>query len=349
MANQHETLLCHYRYDALDRLTSSELPNEPKHQRFYCKSRLATEIQGANRYSVFQHDDQLLAQQLSEGGSSDTTLLAADQQRSVLHTLNTNQPRRPIAYTPYGHRPAGNGLLCLLGFNGERPDMVTGWYLLGNGYRAFSPVLMRFISPDSFSPFNKGGYNLYTYCGGNPITRRDPNGHFFIKTTPSLINEIITTTSTTTTIISTSPRRILTSTKVTNTGAGGRFIKAVVDDKLLVTPLNDKKLKYTILNPTLKELSYSKITRSPFTNDLPLHFRNDLTDVHYTIDIVNLGNAAEARASFLRAVGNPISRQEAERQTLVEAIRGEVAGASLNTARALRTANRYRENGHNLI
>jgi RHS repeat-associated protein len=157
MQSPRETLLCHYRYDALDRLIANELPSTPGRQRFYCKSRLATEIQGANQYSMFQHGDHLLAQQQKEDDVLDATLLATDQQRSVLHALKRNQPRQSIAYSPYGHRPAENGLLSLLGFNGERPDPVTGHYLLGNGYRAFNPVLMRFNSPDSLSPFGKGG------------------------------------------------------------------------------------------------------------------------------------------------------------------------------------------------
>ncbi|AUZ59367.1 hypothetical protein PRJ_2764 [Pseudomonas sp. XWY-1] len=29
--------------------------------------------------------------------------------------------------------------------------------MLGDGYRAFSPVLMRFNAPDSLSPFGDGG------------------------------------------------------------------------------------------------------------------------------------------------------------------------------------------------
>jgi RHS repeat-associated protein len=71
----------------------------------------------------------------------------------------------------------------LLGFNGERPDAVTGHYLLGNGYRAFNPVLMRFNSPDSWSPFGKGGLNTYTYCLGDPVNFSDPNGHsLFVAT-----------------------------------------------------------------------------------------------------------------------------------------------------------------------
>ncbi len=150
-----ETVLCRYRYDPLDRLVDCAPSAESGIQRFYCKSRLATEIQGAVRRSVFQHDNQLLAQLRREGVKVDATLLATDQQRSVLNVLDANW-LHPLAYTPYGHRPAENGLLSLLGFNGERPDPVTGHYLLGNGYRGFNPVLMRFNSPDSLSPFGEG-------------------------------------------------------------------------------------------------------------------------------------------------------------------------------------------------
>jgi len=38
-------------------------------------------------------------------------------------------------------------------------------------------VLMRFNSPDSLSPFGKGGVNAYAYCAGDPVNRADANGH----------------------------------------------------------------------------------------------------------------------------------------------------------------------------
>ncbi|WCM49821.1 RHS repeat-associated core domain-containing protein [Pseudomonas sp. WJP1] len=188
-SSPREAVLCHYHYDPLDRLISHVLADTPERQRFYCKSRLSTEIQGAIRYSIVQNEEQLLAQQRSEGDAPETTLLVTDQQRSVLHRLKANHPPQPIAYSPYGHRPVGSGLLSLLGFNGERPDPVTGCYLLGNGYRAFNPVLMRFNSPDSFSPFEKGGINAYAYCGGNPVNRTDPTGHSWVD---DIIDEVIT-------------------------------------------------------------------------------------------------------------------------------------------------------------
>ncbi|MCO8161638.1 hypothetical protein NJC38_05655 [Pseudomonas sp. 21LCFQ010] len=63
------------------------------------------------------------------------------------------------------------------GFNGELPDPLTGHYLLGHGYRADNPVLMRFNSPDSLSPFAEGGINAYAYCQGDPVNLQDPSGH----------------------------------------------------------------------------------------------------------------------------------------------------------------------------
>jgi RHS repeat-associated protein len=66
----------------------------------------------------------------------------------------------------------------LAGFNGQRPDPVSGHSHLGNGYRAYTPVLGRFTAPDSMSPFGAGGINPYAYCAGDPVNRADPSGHF---------------------------------------------------------------------------------------------------------------------------------------------------------------------------
>ncbi|WP_082563000.1 MULTISPECIES: RHS repeat-associated core domain-containing protein [unclassified Pseudomonas] len=171
-----DTELCRYHYDPLDRQNGCTVLQQPAIQHFHCKNRLATEIQGAVRSSILQHDGQPLAELKQLDTKATTTLLATDQQLSVLNALDATQPN-PLTYSPYGHRPAENGLLSLLGFNGERPDPVTGHYHLGNGYRQFNPVLMRFNSPDSWSPFGVGGVNAYAYCGGEPVNRNDPTGH----------------------------------------------------------------------------------------------------------------------------------------------------------------------------
>lgn len=102
-------------------------------------------------------------------------LLACDPLQSPLRAAAGAQ-RQDIVHGPYGHRPALPGLPGS-GFTGQWREAQTGWYLLGNGYRVYNPVLMRFHSPDSLSPFGRGGVNAYGYCLGDPVNRIDPDGH----------------------------------------------------------------------------------------------------------------------------------------------------------------------------
>lgn len=74
---------------------------------------------------------------------------------------------------------ASLGAAGTLGFNGELHEQRLQWQMLGNGYRAYNPVLMRFQSPDSLSPFGDGGVNAYAYCGSDPVNCQDPSGHVF--------------------------------------------------------------------------------------------------------------------------------------------------------------------------
>ncbi|WP_434555304.1 RHS repeat-associated core domain-containing protein [Pseudomonas putida] len=82
-----------------------------------------------------------------------------------------------LTYSAYGYSTGVSSAQILLGFNAEPIDTSTGYYPLGNGYRLYSPVIMRFVAPDSWSPFGKGGVNTYGYCAGDPINNLDPDGH----------------------------------------------------------------------------------------------------------------------------------------------------------------------------
>ncbi|WP_426809912.1 RHS repeat-associated core domain-containing protein [Pseudomonas sp. WOUb67] len=81
------------------------------------------------------------------------------------------------AYTPYGHSHTQANLAPMLGFNGEPYEWLSRTYVLGQGYRSYSPALMRFLSPDSLSPFGEGGLGAYAFCGADPINYLDATGH----------------------------------------------------------------------------------------------------------------------------------------------------------------------------
>lgn len=110
--------------------------------------------------------------QVKDALGTDTTL--ANTTGAILRDLPMHVMALPTcAYTAYGFAVSGKSRI---GFNGEFREPVSGLYHLGNGHRTFSPTLMRFLSPDNFSPFRQGGLNTYAYCLGDPINLTDPQG-----------------------------------------------------------------------------------------------------------------------------------------------------------------------------
>lgn len=172
--------LCRYHYDPLDRLASCLPLGQADTYCFYRLNRLTTEIQGQIGTSFLRTEDQLLALWQQDAGARQAVLIVTDAPGSVIHALGGDQSRA-FGYMPYGTRAPTQAPLHLPGFNGERLDPVTGHYLLGNGYRAFNPVLMRLNSPDSLSPFGEGGLNAYAYCVGDPVNQTDASGHIGVR------------------------------------------------------------------------------------------------------------------------------------------------------------------------
>ncbi|QLJ17014.1 RHS repeat-associated core domain-containing protein [Pseudomonas putida] len=128
-------------------------------------------------------------QVLAQSGNEQAGLYATDLQKSVLVCVGDKVSR--MNYTAYGH-DIDSAVAPFLHFKGQRKDTGPGCYFLGDGYRGFGPVLMRFNKPDSISPFGAGGVNAYSYCGGDPINRDDPSGHmWFLINAPSLLRRFI--------------------------------------------------------------------------------------------------------------------------------------------------------------
>ncbi|MGG7596297.1 RHS repeat-associated core domain-containing protein [Pseudomonas sp. WC1] len=115
-----------------------------------------------------------------------TKMLASDWMQTP-QVAQSGALRLPCSHAPYGHRSAPTGAPDT-GLTGQRRENGLGWYLLGNGHRCYSPVLMRFHSSDlTNSPWSGGGVNSYAYCQGDPVNSHDRSGRIKNMTT-SFVN-----------------------------------------------------------------------------------------------------------------------------------------------------------------
>lgn len=159
-------------YDALNRLVTQTVGEAEIRSLYYRGDVQVCEVKNLKEIT------RLIRSGHSCPGVSDdsgVTLIAADRHDSPLLSLKAGQTGgTPHVWSPYGGGTVAAGLP---GFNGERGDPASGNYHPGNGYRTYSPRLMRFTCPDSLSPFGAGGINPYAYCAGDPVNFTDPSGH----------------------------------------------------------------------------------------------------------------------------------------------------------------------------
>jgi RHS repeat-associated protein len=109
---------------------------------------------------------------------------------SITHLLATDRQKTPLIGTrfssrchlPYGSLPSHHG--PTIAFCGQPRDKWRDLYHLGNGYRVYNPLLMRFQSADRLSPFEAGGLNAYGYCIGDPVNRTDLGGRASTSLSP---------------------------------------------------------------------------------------------------------------------------------------------------------------------
>ncbi|WP_412460889.1 RHS repeat domain-containing protein [Pseudomonas sp. SC11] len=159
-----------YHYDPQGRLRSRRKLTQ-RTEWYYDPSlsvpRRVSERQGKKTMRLSRLANHLCA--IMHSDSDKPLLIGADRLGTPLITLDGSADPNIIKCSPFGISDAP----LSAGWNGELYDEVSGVYHLGE--RQYSPTLMRFTTPDSWSPFDSGGYNAYAYL--DPINCPDPDGH----------------------------------------------------------------------------------------------------------------------------------------------------------------------------
>ncbi|WGV19973.1 RHS repeat-associated core domain-containing protein [Pseudomonas putida] len=138
---------------------------------FYCAGQAHTFKSKEDVQQIIRHGREVLAEY-----DTAARVVWGDKQASVLGSVGL-KGARSIHYSAYGGSGSAANLPGLIGYAGYYWDALFGHYTLGNGCRSYSPGLMRFLSPDRFCPFGRGGLNAYGYCAGDPVNNIDPDGH----------------------------------------------------------------------------------------------------------------------------------------------------------------------------
>jgi len=79
---------------------------------------------------------------------------------------------------PFGHAKGITSWKPWKFWQNIRLDGLSECLPVGNGRRFYSSSMIRFLQPDSYSPFKTSELNAYCYCKNDPINRYDPGGHF---------------------------------------------------------------------------------------------------------------------------------------------------------------------------
>ncbi|WP_170935956.1 RHS repeat domain-containing protein [Pandoraea sp. PE-S2R-1] len=163
-----------YQYNSLDEQHRVVRAGQPVHERVFRENRLVTEIRGAFS-RAYLGDGSAGAETLGDIDEAGALrVYATDWQASVVATHGPASASQRVVYGPTGYRADTATLDGVPGHDGELVDPLTQWLWLGNA-RMYSPVLGRFMVPDTFSPFDGGGVNAYARI--DPVNAIDPSGH----------------------------------------------------------------------------------------------------------------------------------------------------------------------------
>jgi RHS repeat-associated protein len=100
-----------------------------------------------------------------------------DQVGSVHRAFASTSSAPAYDYDPYGNALQAAAPLADIGYAGMFYNSDSGLYL--TQYRAYDPVVGRWLSRDPLDELNDPSSNLYPYADGNPLAYIDPTGQQF--------------------------------------------------------------------------------------------------------------------------------------------------------------------------
>lgn len=173
----------HFDYDYLGRRIK-KISEGSEIEYVYGKDKLIAEISGsAKKFLVYDEKGSLAGFVKETDGATSHFFFLKDQLGNIRSVMDSKGSIvAEYDYDDYGlvKNPESvdfefNDIL----YKGYVYDRETELYLLGGRY--YSPALMRYISPDKIGNLVYGAsdlaqFNLFSYCGDNPISRMDGNG-----------------------------------------------------------------------------------------------------------------------------------------------------------------------------
>ena len=169
-----------YTYDS-EGLRLSKTVDGVVHNYYYAGGKLLRETWGSNTLDFF-YDAMGTPYALKYNGT--LYYYVTNLQGDILHIVDASGvPVVSYTYSPYGKVLSTTGTLAStlgvdnpLRYRGYYYDTETGLYYLQSRY--YDPELCRFINADSYASTGQGilGYNMFVYCGNNPVNMYDPDG-----------------------------------------------------------------------------------------------------------------------------------------------------------------------------
>ncbi|MFP3369989.1 MULTISPECIES: RHS repeat-associated core domain-containing protein [unclassified Pseudomonas] len=263
---------------------------------FYKGNKLSTLYTSSAQQTVLSANNLNLCEMISL--PSQASLLGTDTQASTINMVSESQTT--ITYGPYGYdsTPPANTLLSRFTGQSWLPSAIG--YLLGNGHRLFNPGLMRFHSPDTWSPFERGGINAYAYCTNDPINRSDPSGMFSIV---KLMKGGYSVKKISSRLDQENPSLTRRQYKILKNHIATQKAKGATETKS-----HDNKIKnegdQRILNATLQESILTSLTpvkikgKTRYIGSIDLPSWEDLNDRFEKIKAVGMSDIAPTSATF---------------------------------------------------